>query len=348
MGYNHVGVETIRLKAVMQKKGSNNVRRRFKRNALPSALMGLVVFSFTLVGFGAAVYTATLPSLVTAAQHGVSDGLLVSLLEAIAGGDDPVAKQEDSEEDASAADESENDDTEESAEEATSVNSSRGTSVSLSGLSLRGIAQVVAQEKAEAEDSEESQEQEPQEGSDQVGNESESNDQDTDASEDKDEGQAEKPKPDREPDPVKEQAFYEFLVSKAQLVEGYLAEANACVDAFNADCTTASLEVRLGHQRTCASLGKRLLDEYIAVRDIPSANIPKYSNYTDEQEKLIGMFRCLNGYVETIYDAWTLNVAFENPGEHVDEFMSAIYADEQNGVNKHLAEFQQYANGFEL
>ncbi|WP_273382420.1 hypothetical protein [Enorma phocaeensis] len=41
--------------------------------ALPSMLMGLVVFSFTLLGFGAVVYTAALPSLVAGAGQG--DGL---------------------------------------------------------------------------------------------------------------------------------------------------------------------------------------------------------------------------------------------------------------------------------
>lgn len=41
--------------------------------ALPSMLMGLVVFFFTLLGFGAVVYTAALPSLVAGA--GQCDGL---------------------------------------------------------------------------------------------------------------------------------------------------------------------------------------------------------------------------------------------------------------------------------
>ena len=47
-------------------------KRLSRRLALPSVLMGLVVFSFTLLFFGAAVYTAALPSLVANAEQ--SDG----------------------------------------------------------------------------------------------------------------------------------------------------------------------------------------------------------------------------------------------------------------------------------
>lgn len=322
------------------------MRRRFKRGALPSALMGLVAFSFTLVVFGAAVYTMVIPSLVAANQHGISDSLLFSVLEAIAGGDGAATGWEDAEPGGQSDGKGTDDATVEPDAEASGSEASRRPSISLNGMSLLGIAQTAAgekpgsgQTKPERPDDEQGSQQDPGAGS--GGQQGGSDDVD-------DEGQSDEPAPNPEPDPVKEQAFYEFLVGKAQLIEGYLAEVNACVDAFNTDCTNASLDVRIAHQKQCEALEARLVNEYLEVRDRPLSEIPEHTQYRDEQGSLTGMFRCLCGYVGTIRNAWTLNVAFEDPAAHVDEFMSAIYADESNGVNKYLAEFQQIANGFEL
>lgn len=37
-----------------------------------------------------------------------------------------------------------------------------------------------------------------------------------------------------------------------------------------------------------------------------------------------------------------MNLSFEGPSGHVDEFMQPIWNDEVNGENKHLAEFNEY------
>lgn len=64
--------------------------------------------------------------------------------------------------------------------------------------------------------------------------------------------------------------------------------------------------------------------------------------------KLIGMYRCLSGYLDTLSEAWTVNLSFEGPSGHVDEFMQPIWNDEVNGENKHLAEFNEYYSEFVL
>lgn len=47
----------------------------FGAGAVPSSLIGLVAFSFTLLAFGTVAYTVSLPSLVAAAGHSDGDSL---------------------------------------------------------------------------------------------------------------------------------------------------------------------------------------------------------------------------------------------------------------------------------
>lgn len=67
--------------------GRSGTRLRVRRGALPSSLMGLVAFSFTLLVFSAVVYTSSLPGLVMARARAGEEGLFPVIAQALLGED---------------------------------------------------------------------------------------------------------------------------------------------------------------------------------------------------------------------------------------------------------------------
>ena len=65
--------------------GRTAARPRVRRGALPSSLMGLVVFSFTLLVFSTVAYTSSLPGLVMARARAGEDGLFPAIAQALFG-----------------------------------------------------------------------------------------------------------------------------------------------------------------------------------------------------------------------------------------------------------------------
>lgn len=61
-----------------------SVARRMRRGALPSSLIGLVTFSFTVLAFSSVAYTTSLPALVQAAQRADDDSLFYKALAGLA------------------------------------------------------------------------------------------------------------------------------------------------------------------------------------------------------------------------------------------------------------------------
>ena len=144
----------------------------------------------------------------------------------------------------------------------------------------------------------------------------------------------------QEPSAAEEQVFRAFLADKASLIPGYVSQVNACVGTFEANCLTTDISVRLAGQSSCESLAYQLLNEYFAVRDHVRSN---YSQYCDEQDELINMYRLLETYVECYYAAWTINLGFEDPSQHTSEFMAPL-----SGASSYLAEFDAYYAGFTI
>ena len=144
----------------------------------------------------------------------------------------------------------------------------------------------------------------------------------------------------QEPSAEDEQVFRAFLANKASLIPGYVSQVNACVGTFEANCLTTDISVRLAGQSSCESLAYQLLNEYFAVRDYVRSN---YSQYCDEQDELINMYRLLETYVECYYAAWTINLGFEDPSQHTSEFMAPL-----SGASSYLAEFDAYYAGFTI
>ena len=304
--------------------------RRFRyKLALPSVLMGLVVFSFTLLGFGTVVYTTALPSLVAVAEH--DDGAYSQLthgIESAMQGDPAAGEANANEEPASGS----------------NASASRPT-VTSSGLTLGNLADVSGITQSETTTQNQDEEQDTQgdsaEGSDE---ELDSNDQGAADPAPPVEDEPAQPDTPTGPDPEAEQAAYDHLLSEFQAIEGYMGQVNSCVQNFNND-NQAVLDTRLAHQRECAALYTMLHSHYAGLMGYA---LPEGSQYGSARGSLIAMYRCLSSYVGVIESAWTLNVQFEDPENHVDEYMAPIRGSEVDGVNKHLAEFYSRYEGFVL
>ena len=67
--------------------GHTGTRLRARRGALPSSLMGLVAFSFTLLVFSVVAYTSSLPGLVMARARAGEEGLFPVIAQALFGED---------------------------------------------------------------------------------------------------------------------------------------------------------------------------------------------------------------------------------------------------------------------
>ena len=143
----------------------------------------------------------------------------------------------------------------------------------------------------------------------------------------------------------KEQEVYSALYAKASLIDGYVSRINAATQSFNSDCL-ASQDLRRQRYVEVDGLMNAALGEYLAVRD--GIDVPNASRYKEAQGDLINMYRLLTEYCATLREAWGINKELADPEANVDAFMAPIRAEEVNGANRQLAEFQQVYGRFSL
>ncbi|MDO4437509.1 MAG: hypothetical protein Q4B77_06145 [Coriobacteriaceae bacterium] len=324
-------------------RGSSKLRIR--RGALPSSLMGLVTFSFTLLVFTTVAYTSSLPSLVMARARVNEEGLFPAITQALFGkGGTPGVTGEQGGDSAGA-------------EGGANASNSKNNAGGRPGFSLGGaVLQGLGKPTGGAQGDKPGKPGKPGSGdSDDGSGKPDSGDGDInvpgggdpDAPEiggGGDGGDSGQNPQEPTPSPEEEQEHYEFLLGKAQRVDGYIAEVNACVTAFNQD-SLADLQTRRNHLGTCNALSYRLFDDYATTMN---AVIPNGSAYIGARGKLTAMFRCLLEYLGTIQEAWEIKVNFDDHAAHIEEFMFPVYRDTVNGQNVHLTEFYTYYNGFEL
>ena len=319
----------------MKKLGDagSRAKRRIRRGALPSSLMGLVAFSFTLLAFSAIAYTSSLPALVMARSRVGEEGLFSAVARALVGHEPADAPADSAEADASSRE------TEADGDEGGHPLGNGG--FTLGGVSLQGVmGQVVGKpDQGQGGDQGDSGTQKPDGGDDGAKP-------DGGGSGGGDDGSSGGTGGQQVPTPEEERLAYEFLLDHAQEIDGYVAKVNACVDAFNKDCL-ADVAARRAHKATCNALMEDIVvNRYMAVRD--RAPVQNGSAYVKARGDLIRMYRCLAEYVGTIYKAWKINVEFADPSAHVDEFMGPINSAMVDGEHASLTEFKKCYEGFVL
>lgn len=298
--------------------------------------MGLVAFSFTLLFVGAAAYTVSLPSLMkdlegksfvlldaagrTAGSS--ASGMWTSLFRQMMFGEDAAG----------------------GSSEKTGSGTGAGSVGSMTGISLSGfmsgtVADVETKkdeansgqtpgsdaDKTDPEPSASDTPSKPDDGKDDTGKD------DTG----KDDGKDDKPglelsEADKE--------FRQWMLGRLTRLDELAAEVNSLTEEFNRCALSTDLATR---QAAAARVEKA--NETIWVEFSKTLNghaTPAGTQLADQRSRLVGSYRCLRDYLGCLDAAWSSNLDFAGPSQHVNEFMQPLTETmNESGQNKYLAEY---------
>lgn len=332
-----------------------SVARRMRRGALPSSLIGLVTFSFTVLAFSSVAYTTSLPALVQAAQRADDDSLFYKALAGLTQAQGEGSASDDAAQDGGNA--ALGDAGQAATSDASGAKPPLG-GVSLGGSMLQGVISNIAgvtQPKPDEPGSNGGSEQGGANPDGPAGGGSDGNGSgggsDTGSGGNGggnggsgSGGTGSENKPDL-PTPEEEQAAYDFLLNKVRLLDSYVSRVNAATSAFNNDCL-GSAQIRGTRYGECEALWTDLYLEFDDV--VNHTPIHNESQYRPAHGNLIAMYRLLRDYVSVLCEAWEVNVTLPDPASAVDAFMAPIRKYEKDGENIFLTEFRQRYESFVL
>ncbi|RDB54763.1 hypothetical protein [Senegalimassilia anaerobia] len=137
------------------------------------------------------------------------------------------------------------------------------------------------------------------------------------------------------PTAEQEAAAYAVLVDHQARVNDYVARLNNAVAAFNNDCMSTSRPLRQGDYNECAAIDSQTLTDFLLLRN--SDAFANGSRWLEQKGNLQRAYIALDQYLSVIYDAWGLNLAYENPAERVDRWMEPVRADQDASGNSMAA-----------
>lgn len=133
------------------------------------------------------------------------------------------------------------------------------------------------------------------------------------------------------PTAEQEAAAYAVLVDHQARVNDYVARVNNAVAAFNNDCMSTSRPLRQSDYNECAAIDGQTLTDFLLLRN--SDAFADGSRWLEQKGNLQRAYMALDQYLSVIYDAWGLNLAYENPAEGVDRWMEPVRADQDASGN---------------
>ena len=133
------------------------------------------------------------------------------------------------------------------------------------------------------------------------------------------------------PTAEQEAAAYAVLVDHQARVNDYVARVNNAVAAFNNDCMSTSRSLRQSDYNECAAIDSQTLTDFLLLRN--SDAFADGSRWLEQKGNLQRAYIALDQYLSVIYDAWGLNLAYENPAEGVDRWMEPVRADQDASGN---------------
>lgn len=303
-------------------------RRRLRRTALPPRLVGLVTFSFALLGLGVVTYAASLPSLIQVAQRTEERGFADAFVEglfgsgALVGGASQGAGSDGGAQAGEAA-----------ADGSTSPEDGHAGGLTLGGVTFEQVISGVVGGGASAAPAAPGAS--GGAGSGAAGGSSGAA------------GGTPAPSPDAAPpaevptEPAvteeQERQFYNALSASAGRINGYVGEVNGITAAFNNDCM-ADAGTCGTRAAQAASVRDRLVNEYMHVRD--EILVTNDSRYKDAQGDLIRMYRLLATYAGVVHSSWQ----YAGNPDTVNTGIDAI----RRAQGAELAEFQQVYGRFSL
>lgn len=133
------------------------------------------------------------------------------------------------------------------------------------------------------------------------------------------------------PTAEQEAAAYAVLVDHQARVNDYVARLNNAVAAFNNDCMSTSRSLRQSDYNECAAIDSQTLTDFLLLRN--SSAFAEGSRWLEQKSNLQRAYIALDRYLTVIYDAWGLNLEYDNPAEGVDRWMEPVRADQDASGN---------------
>ncbi|WP_303859051.1 hypothetical protein [Senegalimassilia anaerobia] len=133
------------------------------------------------------------------------------------------------------------------------------------------------------------------------------------------------------PTAEQEEAAYAVLVDHQARVNAYVVRLNNAVAAFNNDCMSASRSLRQSDYNECAAIDSQTLTDFLLLRN--SDAFADGSCWLEQKSNLQRAYIALDQYLSVIYDAWQLNLEYDNPAEGVDRWMEPVRADQDASGN---------------
>lgn len=122
-----------------------------------------------------------------------------------------------------------------------------------------------------------------------------------------------------------------MLVDHRARVNTYLTRLNNAVAAFNNDCMSTSRPLRESDYNECAAIDSQTLTDFLQLRN--SSAFADGSRWLEQKSNLQRAYIALDQYLSVIYDAWGLNLEYENPAEGADRWMEPVRADQDASGN---------------
>lgn len=133
------------------------------------------------------------------------------------------------------------------------------------------------------------------------------------------------------PTAEQEAAAYAVLVDHQARVNAYVVRLNNAVAAFNNDCMSTSRSLRQNDYNECAAIDSQTLTDFLLLRN--SSAFADGSRWLEQKSNLQRAYIALDRYLSVIYDAWGLNLEYDNPAEGVDRWMEPVLADQDASGN---------------
>lgn len=311
-------------------------------------MMGLVTFSFTLLFVGAAAYAVSLPSLMKdpegksfvlldAAGHTAgssASGMWTSLFRQMMFGEDAEGAEDGS-----------------TAKAGTGTGSAGSmTGISLSGLMSGTVANVETKkdeansgqtpgsdaDKTDPEPSAPDTPSKPDDGKDDTGKDDTGKD---DGGKD-DSGKDDTGKEDKPGLELSEadKEFRQWMLGRLTRLDELAAEVNSLTEEFNRCALTTDLATRQAAAARVEKANETIWSEFS--KTLNGHSIPAGSQLSDQRSRLVGSYRCLRDYLGCLDAAWSSNLDFADPSQHVNEFMEPLTETmNESGQNKYLAEY---------
>ena len=116
------------------------------------------------------------------------------------------------------------------------------------------------------------------------------------------------------------------------------AEVNSLTEEFNRCALTTDLATRQAAAARVEKANETIWSEFS--KTLNGHSIPAGSQLSDQRSRLVGSYRCLRDYLGCLDAAWSSNLDFADPSQHVNEFMEPLTETmNESGQNKYLAEY---------